>query len=186
MSKTLMAVIVAGVCLVLVLIIYISMSISYKNKEVQLRNLIKTKQTDNKSEFDNVWKKISQVAEVTDGQKEALKEIIIGYAKARDGGGGSLSKSIHEAIPNVDTSTFNNLQNIIVSARDGFTRRQKELLDFKREHDILLDSPVSGWFLSGCQHLDVTIVTSSRTEKSFDTGKDDDVDVFKHKQPAEK
>lgn len=186
MNKTWMIVIVAGVCLVLALVIYFCMSVSYKNREVQLRNLIKTKQTDNKSEFDNVWKKISQVAEVTDGQKEALKEIIIGYAQARGSGGGTIAKSIHEAIPNVDTSTFNNLQNIIVSARDGFTRRQKELLDYKREHDNLLDSPISGWFLSGKEHIDVTIVTSSRTEKSFDTGKDDDVDVFKHKQPAEK
>ena len=168
------------VCVVLLIVIYICTSISYKNKEVRLRNLVKMKQEDNKNQNDVTWKKISQAAQVTDAQKQALLEIVTGYAKARDnGGGGTLAKAITEAVPNVDTSTFNNLQNIITAARDSFARNQTELIDYKREHDILLDSPVSGWFLSGCQHLEITVVTSTRTAKTFETGKDDEVELRK-------
>jgi hypothetical protein len=183
MSKAQLGVIAALVFVMVALGVYFCMSIGYKNREVALRNLVKAKQEDNKNVFDNTWKQISQVAEVTDAQRDALKDIIVGYAKARDGGGGSLAKAIHEAVPNVDTSTFNNLQNIIVAARNKFERTQTELLDYNREHDVLLESPVSGWFLSGCQHIDVTIVTSSRTQNAYFTGKDDDVSVFKRSKP---
>ena len=152
------------------------------NTEVSLRTTIENKITDNKSEFDNMWKKISQVAQVTEGQKEALKEILIGYANARSqgrDGSGSFINALHEAIPNVDTTTFNNLQNIIVGSRDSFTMRQKELLDLKREHDKLLRTFPSNVILGmfGRKEIDITIVTSSRTEKTFEDRKDD-VSVF--------
>jgi hypothetical protein len=81
--------------------------ISVSNKETKLRNLITAKQTDNTSEYDNLWKKLSQAAQVTDAQKEALREIIIGYADARKSGMGSLATSVKEAVPNVDSYNFN-------------------------------------------------------------------------------
>ena len=68
--------------------------------------------------------------------------------------------------------------NIITSSRDRWTMRQKELLDYKREHDNILDKIPSGWFPAGRQKIDVKIITSSRTEAAFESGVDDDVDVF--------
>jgi len=174
-----------GVFGILVLIVFVlgGSIIGTFNREVALRTTIEQKQVDNTSEFDNMWKKISQVAQVTDGQKEAIKEILVGYANARSqgrDGSGSFVNALHEAIPNIDTTTFNNLQNIIVGSRDGFTMRQKELLDLKREHDKMLRSFPSNIVLGmfGRQPIDVKIVTSSKTEKTFETGKDDDVSVF--------
>ncbi len=152
------------------------------NIENTLRQTIVAKQRDNQSEYDNMWKKISQVAQVTTAQKEALKEIIMGYAQARTGTGdkGAIMSWIQESVPNVDTTTFNNLQNIIVSSRDGFTMRQKELLDLSREHNTMLGQIPWGSILRamGRNAIEITIVTSSRTEESFESGKDDDVSVF--------
>lgn len=172
-------------CILVLIVVWIAFAvIGVSNKEVVLRTTIETKQRDNKNEFDNMWKKISQVAQVTEGQKEAIKEIVVGYANARSqgrDGSGSFINALHEAIPNVDTSTFNNLQNIIVGARDSFTFRQKELLDLSREHTILLRRFPEGWVLTsfmGRKPIEIVIVTSSRTEKTFETGKDDDVNVF--------
>lgn len=175
-----------GGALFLILLI---MCVSTANKETDLSTAIHAKQTDNKNAMDKMWKTISQVAQVTEGQKNALMEIFTGYAQARAGGkaggGGSLATWIHEAIPNVDTSTFNNLQNIITSERDGFYERQKELLDMSREHNRLLQRIPSGWILAamGRKEIDVVIVTSSRTETAFQTGKDDDVSVFGNNKP---
>lgn len=178
------------VCIIVLVFVWLVCAvIGVSNREVTLRTTIETKQKDNTSEFDNMWKKISQVAQVTEGQKNAIMEIMVGYANARSqgrDGAGSFVNALHEAIPNVDTTTFNNLQNIIVASRDAFTFRQKELLDLSREHTILLRRFPEGAILTfmGRKTIDVTIVTSSRTEKAFATGKDDDTDVFKPKPAA--
>lgn len=157
--------------------------ISVSNKEVGLRNTIQAKQKDNQSQFDLMWKKISQVAQVTDAQKNALIEIFNGHAQARSGKGEdkAIVKWIHESIPTVDTKSFTNLQNIIVSSRDTFADKQRELLDLSREHNNIIDMFPSSLFVGGRGKIDVTIVTSSRTAETFRTGKDDDVQVFQPK-----
>lgn len=173
---------VVGIVIIF-LFVTVGITIGYFNQEVGLRTTIEQKQVDNKNEFDNMAKKISQVAQVSQKQLEALKDIFNSYAQARtgDGDGGSIMKWVQESVPNVDTSTMNNLQNIIVGSRDSFTMRQKELLDLKREHDKLLRTFPSNFILGmfGKKPIDVVIVTSSKTEKAFETGKDDDIDVFK-------
>ncbi len=172
----------AALFFIVVAAILSSYVIGTLNTEQRLRNLIVAKQKDNTSEFDNMWKKISSVAQVTMEQKNALKEIFTSYAQARTGAnkGGSLANWIKEAIPNVDTSTFNNLQNIIVSSRDAWTMRQKEILDMNRVHDDIVTTIPSSFICSifGRGKIEVTIVTSTRTEEAFRTGKDDDTKVF--------
>lgn len=165
-----------------VLVVLISSVIDVSNREVDLRTQIEAKQKDNTSEFDNMVKKIGQVAQVSKKQLEALKDIFNSYAAARtgNGGGGEVMKWVQESIPNVDTTTMNNLQNIIVSSRDSWTMRQKELIDVSREHQKLLKRFPSGVILSmlGRKSIEIKIVTSSRTENAFATGKDDDTNVF--------
>lgn len=160
------------------------MYLSYNNTEARLRNQIVNKQTDNKNQLDNTLKQISQTAQVTDEQMKAFKDIIVGYADARGKGGGSVVKMVTEAVPNLDTSskTFQNLQNIIVAARNSWAANQTALLDFKREHDNCIDVQPSRFFvvtLGGKSKIDVTIVTSTRVDNAFGTGKDDDDKVFK-------
>ena len=173
---------IIGVGVLVAIMIVVFSVIGKLNTENTLRQTIVSKQRDNQSEYNNMWTKISQVAQVTTAQKEALKEIIMGYAQARTGTGdkGAIMSWIQESVPNVDTSTFNNLQNIITSSRDGFTMRQKELLDLSREHNTMLGQIPWGSVLKamGRNEIQITIVTSSRAEESFKSGKDDDVDVF--------
>lgn len=168
--------------IVLVFAIIIGSIIGLSNTEVELRTLIEAKQKDNSSEFNNMFTKISQVAQVSSKQMESLKDIFTSYADARSNEGqGKMMSWIQEAIPNVDTATFNNLQNIITSSRDAWTMRQKELIDLSREHTVMLRRFPAGWILStfmGRKPIEIVIVTSSRTEEAFKTGKDDDISVF--------
>ena len=180
MSKGTMTVIVVVAVVLTVAFTVGVMYMSCHNKEVGLRNAITAKQRDNTSEFDNMVKIICQTAQVTDAQKNALKEIFVEHAKARGGlGDGGVMKWLQESVPNVDTTIYNNLQNIIVASRGRWTERQKELLDLKREHDNVLDKVPSNWFVGGRSRIEVVIISSERTEKAFQTGKDDNVDVFK-------
>jgi hypothetical protein len=154
--------------------------ISYSNKEISLRNTIAAKMTDNKSEYDNMWKKISQVATVSQKERDSLMQIFVGHATARTTqGDGSLMKWIQESIPNVDSKTFTNLQNTITGSRDAWTMRQKELIDLKREHDNIRTMFPGSLFLASRKPIEIQIVTSTRTDTSFETGKDDSVEVFK-------
>jgi len=178
--------------LVLTAVIFGTMAVSFHNKEVRLRNLITAKQTDNKSEMDAMWKIIDQNAQVTVLQKNALMDIFNGYAEARTGNdsSASLMKWITESVPNVDQSTYTKLMNTITAQREGFKFRQKEILDFKREHDNLITTFPNVIFATilGRHKIDVVIVTSTRTENAFKTGKDDDTTLPGMKQnsvPAE-
>ena len=176
----------AGVVLLVVALLIGGMWVSYNNQEIRLRNTINAKSVDNRQEMDNMWKKISQAAQVTDAQKNALKEIFVAHAEARGGvskgGANPLMTWLQESVPHVDTTTFNNLQNIITASRDSWTMRQKELLDLSREHNNALTLWPSSLFVGGRGKIDVTIITSSRTEETFKTGKDDDVNVFPGKR----
>lgn len=178
MNKTVIAVLGVFGVLALGVVMLLMMGVGFHNKEVKLRNLIVNKQTDNKNQMDKMWKTISQTTQVTDEQKSALVEVFQGYTSGRPQGGGIMTW-LQEAVPNVDQSTFKNLQNIITAERDGFAMRQKEILDFKREHDNLVDVFPNNIFAAvlNRQKIDVTIVTSSRTEAAFETGTDDDVSL---------
>lgn len=152
--------------------------ISTSNAEIRLRNQANAVQIDNQNEFDNMWKKISQITQVTMAERESVERIIIGYADERTSStSGAFINAVREALPTIDNATFVNLQNIIVASRDRFTQRQKQLIDIKREHDNLIMTFPGSLFVGNRPQLKITIVTSSRTQDAFTTGVDDNVDL---------
>lgn len=156
----------------------ISTGVSLYNQEVALKNQIEAKQTENKANFDNMWKKIKQATNVSDDYKNGLAEVVKAYTEGRkDTSENMLMKWGAEAVPNFDSSVYKQLMNIIVASRDDFTLNQKELLDLNREHDTLLDTFPNNIFyrIMGVQKIKVTTVTSTRTEETFNTGLDDEV-----------
>lgn len=166
-------------CMLVVGIVGMVVCISTSNTEVRLRNAITAKQDDNKSEFDNMVKKIAQTTQVAKFDRKSLMEIFVEHAKARKmDGNGQLMTWVKESIPNVDASTMKSLMNIITSSRDGWTMRQKEILDLKREHDNIRGTWPGTWIVGNRPEINVKIVTSSRTEKSFETGRDDEIELL--------
>jgi hypothetical protein len=171
---------IVGLLVMFALVIGV-MAISYNNQEVGLRNLLTAKAKDNQNEFDNMWKKINQVVQVAQKDRESLKDIFNSYATARtpQNNDAPLMRWIQESVPNVSQTTFANLQNVIVSSRDSWTARQKELIDYKREHDNLRMMFPSRLFVGGRPEILITVITSDNTEKVFKSGKDNDTDLFK-------
>lgn len=143
-----------------------------------MRNLIVAKQKANEVQFDNLWKTLTESFQITEAQNVAVKEIVVGYAESRTNKrGGSLATLVHEQVPNVDknSETFQKLMNVVTSMRATWTRKQEELIDFKREHDNLIDSFPSSIVCSirGKDKIDIIVITSGRTEEAFETGRDD-------------
>ncbi len=180
MSKSSMKIVAVATVAAVSALLLLTYVVSTVNAEVRLRNDIVAKQADNVSEYDSLWKKIEQAAQVTQAQKRALLEIVTAHAAARGGGGrGAVASWIHESVPDVDTTTFDNLQNVITASRDRFAMRQKELLVLKSRHDSMLDSFPSGNLLALLDRrpIDVTVITSTKADDVFERGRDDGVEL---------
>lgn len=158
--------------------------VKYSNAESAQRNLIVAKQVSNKADFDNMWKKNMESFDITQAQKDAVYQIVVGNAHERAAQGkGSLAAMVTEAVPNVDTSIFTHLMNVVTSGRNEWTARQKELADLNRVHDNMIDLFPSSLICStilGRQKIVIQIVTSDRSENAFATGKDNDVGFGSH------
>ena len=170
---------------ILSLVVVGGMYFSYNNSEVKLRNLIEAKQTDNGSELDNMMKKITQIAEVTNEGQKAIREFVVGNSQVRANGQGkgTLFAMVTEAVPDVNPTSnlFINLMNTITSSRDAWTMRQKELVNMKASHDNILDTYPSRFFvvtLGGKDEIEIQIVTSTRANDAMESGVDDEVKLF--------
>lgn len=170
---------IGAVALAVVLgLVVLVQCVSISNEEIGIRNTITQKQRDNMNEFDNMWKVISQNSQVAKADRDSLMKLFNGYAEARKtGGDNQIMTWVKESVPNVDSSTFKTLMNTITAARNSWTMRQKEILQLKVQHDNLLMKWPGSWILSGRQPIEVTIVTSDKTEKAFESGSDNDTDL---------
>ena len=178
MSNKLMYIIGGSVCALVFGIIVTVTVISTSNEEIRLRNTITQKQVDNTSEFDNMWKKISQVGQVAKADRESLMKLFNSYAQSRSSGSeNQLMTWVHEAVPNVDSSTYKNLMNVITGSRDSWTMRQKEILQLKVLHDNLRMQWPGSWIVGDRPEIIVVIVTSDKTDDAFKSGKDNDTNL---------
>jgi len=176
--------IIIGGVLALFLMIYISMSISYSNYANRTEEVAIAKTKACKVDYDAMWKIIQQQAGVTDQYKESFKEI---YTELIDGrystndGKGALMSWIQEDNPTFDPGLFDKLMNTIESQRTDFSTRQKELIAIGEDYNKERVTFPGSWFIGNRPRMEVTIITSTKTEKVYDTGIDDDVELFNRK-----
>lgn len=174
---------VAGLALV-TLLIGVIYAVGTYNSAATLQNTYNMKVKDNSSEFDNMWKTISQTAQIPEAKKNAFKEIYTEYAAARTSQSqNQMMTWVKESAPNVDLSTYDKLMNIITGTRQSWTFRQKELVAIAEEYNKKMVTFPSNILLGmfGFKAIDPKVITSSRTEETFQTGKDDDVNLFNNK-----
>jgi len=154
--------------------------LSWHNTAASLKNTYEMKIKANEGEFDGLWKKLKQSAQVPEQKKNAFKEIFNSYAGARSTGGDNQTMTwIKESVPNVDLKVYDQLMNIITGSRDTWTMKQTELVSIAEQYNALLVSQPKGFFLNlfGHQKISPKVITSERTEQSFLTGKDDDISL---------
>jgi hypothetical protein len=178
MNKNTSAWIIVGLVLA-VIGIWLLIGMSYQNQEVSLRVQAQAQQKVNETMFDTAWKTISQQAQIADKYQDQFKSVYGQIMAARyNGQDHLLAKFITEHNPQFDSSLLGKMMNTVEEQRAAFQESQQQLIDIKQEHDKLLVKMPSKWFLGGIQPLDITVVTSTRTDNTFVTGKDDDVSVF--------
>lgn len=171
---------IGGVLLVAVLTL-VGMYFHFSNTEVRVRNQAVAKQRANEADFDKTFKILQQQFNVAESAKDAFKDVYGGLMQARTENESKelMFKFTKEA--NIPAPEFNKLYEKVSSSievqRTDFAERQKELVDLKREHDNLRTTAPSSWFVGGRPELQITVVTSTRTQQAFSTGKDDNLNL---------
>lgn len=173
--------IVTGGILLIFTIIYVAMNISYNNYANRVEVTAENKEQACQVDYDAMWKIIQQQAGVVDKYEEAFKEIYSDLINGRysDGDGrGQLMSWIHEHNPNFDPGLFSKLMNTIESLRIDFATRQKELIAIQEEYNKSLVTFPGSHFIGDREKMKVTIITSSKTKEIYDTGEENDIDIF--------
>lgn len=155
--------------------------IALSNQNARLTNLFEAKQKESKTVHSEMWQTVKEIGGVTDAYSSKFDSIYSHIMDARYAkGDGSLMKFITESNPNFDTRLYEKLANVIEAKRIKFTDIQKDLLDIDREHNDLITTFPGTLFLAGAPKFKVQIVTSTRTEKAFESGTDDETFKMGH------
>ena len=169
-----------AVIVALSLLIGIGCYFSYNNEEVSLRQEAEAQRGKIESVYDAMWKILSQKAQVSNEYKDAFAKIYPELIEGRySQGDGSLMKWIQESNPEFDTSLYKDLMQSIELQRTIFMKTQEQMLDLIREHTVLCTTYPGKWFISNKRPIDYTIISSTRSKMTMETGIDDDVDLFK-------
>lgn len=159
----------------IIVVVLISMFFSYNNQENELRQLVKARQLDNKNVMDNMWKTMSEQGGIPDRERETATTLFVDYAGARTTEGeAKFMKWVKEAVPpSVTPELYKNLMNSIAALRADFENAQRRLIDVNRQRNTLIAQYPARFFISNTTEIDIVIVTSTRTDNAFATGRDD-------------
>jgi len=187
------------------LTVFLSMT-GWYDGAVAAENGVKAQWKSNQNTYDAFWKKVQEVAQVPSQYKDDFKELLVAETQAKFGAEGSKAtfQWFKDRNINFDASLYRKVQDVIESGRDDFKRSQDMLTDRQRVYT----NKVEGWWggilashygfprevkgdvappkdLDGdgkLTVLDYPIVTSARTKKAFQTGEDEQIDVFGKKK----
>lgn len=166
----------------LFLVIFIGTAFGFRSDCVKLEASIKAQHETNKSNYDNMWKRFREMSQVTVAQADDLERVYKSALTARYGEEGSQSvfQWIREHNPNLDPAVYVQLQRAIESGRTSFAADQQQLLDKKREYEVVLNGNRAlfvNWMF-GFPKIDLSkygIVTSERTDDAFRRGQDEEI-----------
>jgi len=153
---------------------------TYSNSEVRLRNEATAQQKKLTVVYDAVWKILQQKAGVSSQYAKDFKEIYPTLMEGRYGNerGGALMSWVSEHNPQFDTGLYKDLMQSIEAERTMFAREQSRLIDIKREHDNIRLTIPGSIFVGGRPEIQMQLVTSTKTDEVFATGKEDNIDLF--------
>ena len=123
--------------------------------------------------------KVAEAAKVPAMQREDLKKVVTAALSARYGADCSKAtfQWIKEQNPNIDSSVYKQIQQIIEAGRDKFANAQTQFIDVKRTYQTNLNYFWRGMWLriAGYPKIDLSkyqTVTSADAKEAFSTGID--------------
>ncbi|MBI4457371.1 hypothetical protein HY633_00205 [Candidatus Uhrbacteria bacterium] len=167
-------------------LMFMGTAFSYRGDCVRAEAGIEAQYKQNQNNYDNMWKKFREMAQVPDMYVADVKKVYDGAIQGRYGADGAkqLILAVQEQNPNLDPSLYTKLQSAIEAGRNGFAADQQQLLAKKQAYDIVLKGN-TGMFVNwlwNFPHIDLAkfdIVTSDATQKAFEEKKTDELQLRK-------
>lgn len=170
-NKTIIALVVVGV-LAVCGIGCIGTVLGFRTDCVGAEAGIEAQYKANQSSYDTMWKTFREMAQVPAMYESHLKDVWSGVISGRYQDNGKLLMAVKEDNPKLDPSMYTKIQLAIDANRTRFNQDQTELVDKKRQYEVILKGNTAlvanGFF--GFPHIDLAkydIVTSDETEKAF-------------------
>jgi len=174
-------IIAISIVLALILIVLASMGTLWANRNtaVELEERVEAMYSSNQSNYDNMWKKFVELTQVSDLQAKHYKDVYMGLIEGRYQDQGVLFKMVKEDNPQLGNEVYTQIQREISAGRNTFDNNQKALLDVIRQYNTFIRKKIVMTAVTGRQKInnDDYIVTSDKTSKAFDSGKDDVIDL---------
>lgn len=173
---------VAGVA-ALLFVVWLLVGVGVRNREASLRAQFTNVQKANQVDYDAMWKIIQQTAQVP-GQYS--KDFERSYSAIIASGGGTDQNAVRGLfavaagmkMPQLDSALYRKVQDVIESERTKFANAQKDALAIKNEHDVLRTTWPGSMYVGSTAQLEMRLVTSTRTDRAFESGKDDQTDLY--------
>jgi len=176
MSKVMMVLAGLLVAVFLLGVTACSTVVGLNNQFVSQEAGLKAQYKQNQNNYDNMWKKLKEAAQVPDAYAADLQAIYKSALQGRYGSDGSKAvfQFIKEQNPQVDATLYKQLQQMVEAGRNSFEADQKTLLDKKRIYEVELGTFPNNFVASilGFPKIDlasIDIVTSAETEDAFKT-----------------
>lgn len=162
---------------------YVLAGIGYRNREASLRATFNNTMTANRVDYDAAWKIIAQTSQVPTKYSEDFQRAYTAIVAAGGNTDQNAVKNLFAVAtgmrpPQLDSSLYRKVQDEVDAQRTKFANAQKDALAIKNEHDTLRTTWPGTWFVGSAKPLEMQTVTSTRTDRAFETGKDDQVDLF--------
>lgn len=178
------ALIIIGSIIVAAVVLCIGSYMSAVNYSADMETRIEAEWQNNKQILGQYSLKIKEAAQIPSMQTDDLAKLFTGALGARYGADGSQAAMqwITEQNPNLDQSTYKQIQQMIEGGRNKFENAQSRLLDVKRQYNRALKSAWSGFWLrmAGRPTIDLDkygVTTSSHAEKTFETGIEEEIKI---------
>lgn len=167
--------VIFGACVFITAMSYFS----YNNEEVKLRNRAEGQREKIEAVHDQMWKTISQKAQVSTEHKNSFDSIYTHIIEGRySQGDGSLMKWITESNPQFDSSLYKDVMDAVEVHRTQFKYEQTLMIDIIREHKTLCNTYPGCWFIKNKSEIEYTVISSDKTKDVVKTGVDNDVKLY--------
>lgn len=121
--------------------------------------------------------KIQEAAQITEMQRDDVARVLTGAIEARYGAEGSQATMqwIQEQNPNLDSTVYQQIMQIIEAGRNDFQMAQSMLIDKKRAYNTALGMLIQGSMMrvAGFPRIDLDdyqAITTSRAQDTFESG----------------
>lgn len=153
--------------------------LSHRNVAVELEESIQAQYIANKSNYDSMVKSAKEMVQVTDMYADDFERIYTDLISGRNQDTNLLFKVIHESNPNLDSTVYTTLQRELSANRKTFDKNQATISDKIREYNTYIKKKFIMAAITNrkAMNADKFIVTSDSTEKTFEAGISDEINL---------